>query len=74
MKFEHEDGYLSYGLSGGPRKQSDAVFGSDIRWSSKVAENEAMIRADLKNIFSEKISSEKYFFELRKVGNLRFPL
>ena len=39
-----------------------------VRWRSKVAENDAMVWADLKNIFSKKISSKKYFFELDKVG------
>ena len=40
-----------------------------VRWRSKVAENEAMISPDLKNIFSKKNLIGKIFLELEKVGD-----
>ena len=40
-----------------------------VRWRSKVAEMEAMISPDLKNIFWKKNLTEIFFFRARKVGD-----
>ena len=40
-----------------------------VRWRSKVAENEAMISADLNNNLSRKKTHRENFLELEKVGD-----
>ena len=68
----YEDTYLRTrprGVVNGPR---DTEHRQGIRWSSKVAENEGMALPESEKKSQKKISSGKYFSELRFLQTLKF--
>ena len=66
----YEDTYLRTSSRGGV---VDTLLAAEhfilVRWGSKVAEMNAMIRPDFKNIFWKKNLTEIFFFRARKVGD-----
>ena len=64
VRVTYEDGYLKTAPEGGGSGTFSCTLSLIlVRWMSKVAENEAMIGPDLKNIFSKKNLIGKIFFE-----------